>query len=156
VIEKAGMLDPKYYYFMDWDFWLRAGLYFKIDYTPELWSTYRLHADSKTVAQSRKAAPELVYMYNKFFSRDDLPEEIRRVRKKAMMNMYFTSGSYFLQGGDKKSAARMARKALAQYPAGILSLRTLHKFAYCSFGETAIYKKMRQLFGQGSKLRKRA
>jgi len=62
VIEKAGELDPKYYYFMDWDFWLRAGLYFKIDYIPQLLSTYRLHVDSKTVAQALKAAPELGYM----------------------------------------------------------------------------------------------
>ena len=151
VVEKAGELDPTFYYFMDWDFWLRAGLYFKIDYTPELWSTYRLHAESKTVAQAIKAAPELVYMYNKFFSRKDLPAEISDLKKKAIMNMYFTSGSYFLQGGDTKSAAKMAQKAFAQYPAGVLSAKSLHKYLYCSFGESAGYKKLRNIFGKKSK-----
>src|SRR5687767_15721271 len=34
--------------------------------SPELWSTYRLHSESKTVAQANKAAPELEYMYQKF------------------------------------------------------------------------------------------
>src|SRR5258705_8440312 len=59
VIEKAGELDPHFYYFMDWDFWLRAGLYVKIDHVEDVWSTYRLHAESKTVSQSLKVAPEL-------------------------------------------------------------------------------------------------
>ncbi len=26
VIDDIGLLDPSYYYFMDWDFWLRAGV----------------------------------------------------------------------------------------------------------------------------------
>lgn len=151
VIEKVGPLDPKFYYFMDWDFWLRAGLYFKIDYTPELWSTYRLHADSKTVAQSKKAAPELKYMYEKFFGREDLPADIKALKSKAMMNMYFTSGSYFLQGDDKRSAAKMARKAFKQNPSGIFSPKSLHKFMYCSFGKSPVYNALRNVFGKNPK-----
>ena len=148
VVKKAGELDPKFYYFMDWDFWLRAGLYYRIDYIPELWSTYRLHAESKTVAQSVKAAPELEYMYRKFFSRGDLTPEISKAKKKAMMNMYFTSGGYYLAGNDKKSAARMARTAIKQNPVGLLSVKSLHKFLYCSFGGSAIYKGIKNIFGR--------
>ena len=133
VIQQWGELDPKFYYFMDWDLWLRAGLSFKIEYTPELWSTYRLHAESKTVAQSLKAAPELEYMYRKFFSREDLPDWVRKVKKKSMMNMYFTTAGYYLNGGDKKSAARMARAAIKENPGGIFSFRNLYKFLYCNF-----------------------
>jgi len=153
VMEKAGELDPSYYYFMDWDFWLRAGLYCQIDYIPELWSTYRLHAESKTVAQSKKAAPELLYMYEKYFSRKDLPPQIVRNRRKAMMNMYFTSGGYFLLGGDNKSAARMGRKAIAGNPAGIFSPRSLHKFLYCSFGNSILYRHFRGLFGKNARVK---
>ena len=148
VIKKAGELDAKFYYFMDWDFWLRAGLYFKIDYTPELWSTYRLHAESKTVAQSVKAAPELAYMYNKFFSRHDLPAEVAILKKKAMMNMYFTSSGYYLQGNDKKSAAKMARIAIQQYPGGLFSFTGIHKFLYGSFGGSTMYKAIKKLAGK--------
>src|ERR1700682_3719270 len=36
VIEDVGLLDPYYYYFMDWDFWLRAGLHHEFAYFPEL------------------------------------------------------------------------------------------------------------------------
>ena len=148
VVKKAGELDPSFYYFMDWDFWLRAGLYFKIDYIPELWSTYRLHAESKTVAQSVKAAPELAYMYNKFFSRQDLPTEVVALKKKAMMNMYFTSSGYYLQGNDKKSAAKMARSAIQKYPGGLFSITGVHKFLYGIFGGSATYKAIKKLAGK--------
>ncbi len=145
IIEKVGQLDEKFYYFMDWDLWLRAGLYYKIDYLPELWSTYRFHAESKTIVQSKKAAPELEYMYQKFFSREDLPPAVRRLRKKAMMNMYFTSGAYYLNGEDRKSSSKMARMAFKENPAGILSLKSLHKYLYCRFGSSKPYQQLKRL-----------
>ncbi len=146
VVQKVGELDPGFYYFMDWDFWLRAGLYFKIDHIPELWSTYRLHADSKTVAQSKKAAPELEYMYSKFFSREDLKPGIRKLQKEAMMNMYFTSGGYYMMGEDKKAAAAMAKKAVRLNPWGLFTYRGLRKYFYCRFGAGKFYKSLRRMF----------
>ncbi|MBC7900782.1 MAG: glycosyltransferase [Saprospiraceae bacterium] len=145
VVRKAGELDPKFYYFMDWDFWMRAGIYFKIEHVDAIWSTYRLHADSKTVAQAKRAAPELDYLYKKFFSRDDIPAELRAIESEAMMNMCFTSGGYYLQGGDYKSASEMASKAFEYYPKGKYQLANLHKFIYCKFGNTPIYRKSRQV-----------
>jgi glycosyltransferase involved in cell wall biosynthesis len=145
VMEKAGELDPHYYYFMDWDFWLRAGLYCKIDHIDGVWSTYRLHAESKSVAQSAKAAPELEYMYNKFFFRADLPLEIISVKKKAMMNMYFSCGGYYLRGNDSKNAARMAGKAIAPDFWGLRSPKMLHKFIYCRYGNSKMYNSFRSL-----------
>src|SRR4030095_5223580 len=143
VIEDIGMLDPLYYYFMDWDFWLRAGLNHRISYFPELLSTYRLHADSKTVAQANKAAPELEYMYRKFFARTDLPESIRSLEKEAMMNMLFTSGGYYLEGGNKKAAARAALKALRSFPSRFYHPSAIHKLFYCFCGGSSIYQRSR-------------
>ncbi len=148
VVQKVGELDPGFYYFMDWDFWLRAGLRFKIDHIPELWSTYRIHADSKTVAQSNKAAPELEYMYTKYFSRNDLEPGIQKLRKKAMMNMYFTTGGYYLLGENKKMAAAMARKAIRQHPIGLFSLRNIHKFLFCTLGRSGFYRALKTLTGR--------
>lgn len=148
IIYKAGDLDANYYYFMDWDFWLRAGLFYKIDYTPGIWSTYRLHADSKTVAQAKKAAPELEYMYKKFFSRKDLSPELRGIQKYAMMNMYFTSGGYYMKGGDRKSAAKMAAAAIKENPTGLFSIKGAHKYLYCKFGGSKFYKGLRKFFGR--------
>ena len=146
VIEKVGDLDPKYYYFMDWDLWIRAGLYFDIEHVDAIWSTYRLHAESKTVAQSKKAAPELEYMYGKFFARDDIPEDLRAIENEAMMNMCFTSGGYYLRGGDSENARRMASKAFEYNPGGKYKLANLHKYLYCRLGSSPVYRKGREIF----------
>jgi glycosyltransferase involved in cell wall biosynthesis len=145
IYEKVGELDPKFYYFMDWDFWMRAGIYYKIEHTAAIWSTYRLHAESKTVAQAKKAAPELEYMYKKYFARDDVPENIRAIEKEAMMNMYFTSGAYSLRGADRANASAMAKRAFEVNPAGRTKLESLHKYLYCRFGGSSIYRGARRL-----------
>lgn len=148
VINKVGELDPKFYYFMDWDLWLRAGLHFKIDHIEDVLSTYRLHAESKTVAQALKSAPELEYMYNKFYSRTDLPSEVLKAKKKAMMNMYFMSAGYYIKGGDAKTASRLASKAFHENPGGVFSLLNLRKYLYCKFGDSGFYRAMKKLFNR--------
>jgi glycosyltransferase involved in cell wall biosynthesis len=148
VIEKVGELDPQFYYFMDWDLWLRAGLYFKTDHITDVLSTYRLHAESKTVAQALKAAPELEYMYHKFFSRTDLPENVKRAKRNAMMNMHFMSAGYYLKGGDTKTAAKMANRAFKENPAGVFSFSNLRKFLYCKYGESGSYRFLRNLLNK--------
>jgi len=146
VVEDVGLLEPSCYYFMDWDFWLAAGLRHRIAYIPELLSTYRLHAESKTVAQANRAAPELERVYRKFFSKRDIPQEIARNRRRALANMYFTSGGYYLKGGDRAAAARMSWKALQSYPELLFRPSMLHKSLHCVLGDTTIYKAARGLW----------
>ena len=146
VLDNTGHLDPSYYYFMDWDFWLRAGIRNRIDYFPELLSTYRLHQESKTVAQAAKAAPELEYMYKKFFALPELPDEIRRLEKWAMVNMYFTSGGYYLKGGDPKGARQMGLKAIQSHPMAMTRPSMVHKFIYCQIGGGASYQRGRGMY----------
>ncbi|MDQ5844101.1 MAG: glycosyltransferase [Acidobacteriota bacterium] len=146
VLENTGPLDPFYYYFMDWDFWLRAGVRNRIAYFPELLSTYRLHQESKTVAQAAKAAPELEYMYRKFFGLPDLPDEIRSLEKWAMVNMYFTSGGYYLKGGNPKAARQMGFKALQSNPLAISRPQMVHKFLYCLLGGGSSYQRGRGMY----------
>jgi len=131
VIEKVGDLDPVFYYFMDWDLWIRAGLHFKINFIAEDMSTYRFHEESKTVAQSLKAAPELEYLYRKFYSRNDLTESVKSYKKTAMMNMYFRSAGYFIMGGAKMKVRQMAWRALKSNPIGILKPSNLRKLIFC-------------------------
>jgi glycosyltransferase involved in cell wall biosynthesis len=145
VLEDVGPLDPHFYYFMDWDFWLRAGLRHRIAYTAETLSTYRLHDASKTVAKQAEVAPELEYMYTRFFARDDLPAPVRRLRREAMASMFLTSGGYFARGGRPKEAARAGRRAVGLYPELLVRPSFVRKLAYCVAGSTTVYSWLRGL-----------
>jgi glycosyltransferase involved in cell wall biosynthesis len=143
VVEDIGLLDPHYFYFMDWNYWLRAGIKHRIAYLPEVLSTYRLHAASNTVSQSARVAPELEYMYQKYFASPDLPAQIRAMEKQAMANMYFTSGGYSMKGNDSARAARMGNMAVRTYPRLLCHPRMIHKLLYCWFGSSSIYGGLR-------------
>jgi glycosyltransferase involved in cell wall biosynthesis len=134
LLEDTGPLDPAYYYFMDWDLWLRAGLWRPIVYEPVLLSTYRLHPQSKTVAQARRSAPELEHMYRKYFAADQVPPAIRRREGEALANMYFTSAGYYIRGADRRSARRMAWRAVRSDPVGALRPRQVRRLIYCLLG----------------------
>ena len=134
VLEATGPLDPAFYYFMDWDLWLRAGLRRPIVYEPVLLSTYRLHPDSKTMAQPRRSAPELEYMYRRYFEGDQVPPHIRRRQREAFANMYFTTAGYFIRGGDRQAGRRMACRAVRADPGGALRIRQMRRFVYCLLG----------------------
>ena len=62
-----------------------------------------------------------------------------------MMNMCFTSGGYYLKGGDTENASKMATKAFGHNPAGKYKARNLHKYLYCRLGNSPIYRKSREL-----------
>lgn len=146
VLDRAGELDPSYYYFMDWDFWLRAGIHDRIDYVPELWSTYRLHPESKTVAQAARSAPELERMYRSYFSRSDIPELIRRREREAFANMHFNSGGYYMKGDACMAALRSGWKAVGAFPAALIRPRMLHQLLFCTWGGTALYRSGRSAY----------
>lgn len=143
VLDSIGLLDEHFYYFMDWDYWLRAGLQHRIDFIPDVLSTYRLHSESKTVAGQLRAAPELEYMYDKFFSRHDLPPDIARVRCEALANMRLATGSYRLHGDDAAAARRDALVALRQRPSLIAAPRSARRFLYVLAGGSRAYSALR-------------
>ena len=143
VIEDVEKLDPYYKYFMDWDFWLRAGIRHRIECVPELLSTYRLHPASNTVAKQAQVAPELARMYEKYFDRADIPDNVRRQSRRAMANMYFTSAGYCARGGERGKVAASALQALRVYPELVLKPRMVRKLFYCFLGETRLVRNAR-------------
>ena len=126
--------------------WLRAGVNHRIAYVPELWSTYRLHSESKTVAQANKAAPELEYMYRKFFSDPGLPPRIRALKKQAMVNMLFTTAGYYMTAENRKAATHTAWRALRQAPGMFYRPALVHKLFYCLYGSSSLYEKSRNTY----------
>lgn len=111
MIERVGPLDVGCRYFMDWDYWLRAGLTHQIVHVPNIWSTYRLHPSSNTVAHAARFVPELEWIYRRFFAQRDVRAPLRSRARRAMANMYFRSAGYYVRAHVPRQAARMGRVA---------------------------------------------
>jgi glycosyltransferase involved in cell wall biosynthesis len=67
----AGALDEGLHYSMDYDLWLRMSKKYELDYIEDYLSLYRLHAESKTVAEHHqiKQTRETLDLTLKYFNR---------------------------------------------------------------------------------------
>jgi glycosyltransferase involved in cell wall biosynthesis len=145
VLSDVGPLDESLYYFMDWDYWLRAGARHRIAFLPKALSTYRLHEGSKTVAGLARAAPELEGIYRRFFDSAALPLEIHKLRRQALSSMYFTTAAYFIAGLDLHGARRAVWKAVRNNPGCVLTWKGVHKALYGCFALSPGYGLTRRL-----------
>jgi len=60
---ELGPLDPTFHYAMDYDLWVRIAAKAPIQYTPQLWSNFRIHLEGKTVASDNGCWPEMLKVY---------------------------------------------------------------------------------------------
>lgn len=62
---QVGPLDPSIYFAMDYDLWVRLARIGKLRYHPRVWGNFRLHGDSKTIAEDDRCWPEMVHIHRR-------------------------------------------------------------------------------------------
>ncbi len=146
VFDNVGLLDEGLQFLMDWEFWMRAGLQHRIAYVPEIWSSYRLHAESKTISRFAGEVPaELEAIYVSYFANPSVPDNIRTHEDLAFSNMYLTAAGFAMEGGLVSDSRHLAAKALRAKPSTLMSPAGLHKLLYCYYGRTRAYSALRDL-----------
>lgn len=61
---QVGPLDPRFYFAMDYDLWVRLAQRAPIVYLPgHLWASFRLHGDAKTIAADARCWPEMLKVH---------------------------------------------------------------------------------------------
>ena len=63
--ERAGRLDPAFYFAMDYDLWVRFAKIAKIKYHPQLWAKFRIHGAGKTTVSDDRCWPEMREVYKR-------------------------------------------------------------------------------------------
>jgi len=61
--KKVGPLDPSFYFAMDYDLWVRLANEAPLLYVPELWASFRLHGDAKSIAADDRCWPEMLRVH---------------------------------------------------------------------------------------------
>lgn len=60
---QVGPLDPSFYFAMDYDLWTRIAARSQIQYIPETWANFRLHASGKTIVADDRCWPEMMRVH---------------------------------------------------------------------------------------------
>lgn len=60
---QVAPLDDSFYFAMDYDLWTRLAAISKIQYVPQVWANFRLHADAKTITADDRCWPEMLRVH---------------------------------------------------------------------------------------------
>jgi len=97
---KVGPLDPKFFFAMDYDLWVRLARISRLVYLPgRYWANFRLHGDAKTLTADDRCWPEMLKVHYRdggsFFSPIVAKYYIRKLvapyinwRRRNMMRRY--------------------------------------------------------------------
>lgn len=61
--QQVGPLDPSIYFAMDYDLWRRIAHLAPLQYHPQTWANFRLHAAGKTTLSDERCWPEMVRIH---------------------------------------------------------------------------------------------
>ncbi len=66
VWQQVGPLDERLYFAMDYYLWLRIAEHYPIKFLPDaFWANFRLHSDSKTIAEDDRCWPEMMDIHQR-------------------------------------------------------------------------------------------
>lgn len=116
VLETVGFLDETLNYVMDFDYWLRLGLTHRIEYLPQKLATMRLHPKAKSIHSTAHSEREILRIYQKLFSQQGLPLEIRSIEPQAMSNAFYRAACSYFWEGDLRTAREYALRAWRYRP----------------------------------------
>jgi glycosyltransferase involved in cell wall biosynthesis len=66
LFRQVGPLDESLYFAMDYDLWCKLSAVSQIKYLPgRVWANFRLHGDSKTIAEDDRCWPEMIELHRR-------------------------------------------------------------------------------------------
>ncbi len=114
--DEAGPFDPRGYYFFDFELYLRLSVLGPVKRVERPWSTYREHADSKTVGDQLGKARDYLRFADSFLTSDRLPEQLRRYARQGRSSARIAAGNNLYGQLELGLARRWLWDALVLYP----------------------------------------
>ena len=101
-VEQLGMLDEDLHYVMDYDLWLRLGMYARLEYLPEEAAQARLHIGAKTVSSASNFGHELVSVFLRLVQHPDCPSPLLQQKDMILANAFIHAASLCFWGGEMR------------------------------------------------------
>jgi len=123
VISETGILDTGLHVLLDRDFFIRIARNHNILYYPGSLGFFRVHPDSKSIAESIKWTLELPVYYKSLISKWP---EYKKQDRKVMSKCYWICNHVCLDLHDKSMAKKFRKKSLSQHPFIFLKFILFH------------------------------
>lgn len=108
VLGEEPARDPRFRYSGDFHQLLRMGLNYRFVHIPEVLATWRWHAEGASqAARNVEMAANKLAVVEDLFSRADMPQEIRRLRSRAMSSACFCAATIALDDPQVPARALM-------------------------------------------------
>jgi glycosyltransferase involved in cell wall biosynthesis len=116
VYDKIGGIDENLHLAMDLDYWIRAGLLFRIAYIPTPLATAKIYGDAKSVGLMHKYVRDYEYILEKVFADPHLPSELVAEKKAVYNYVYVKGGLDYLHLGMRREGLNYLWKAFRMNP----------------------------------------
>jgi GT2 family glycosyltransferase len=141
--EKVGPWDESLTRILDYEYWLRLGLYGRFVRVPRVLVSFRMHENSVSFREGDElGSQEYIRVLTDYFDLRALPPEVVAAKDEAFSNAYILAARHHLMGKRYVKAATNTWKGLWTYPRN-LSVRTLRILAYGLLNRTRYRLKQR-------------
>lgn len=132
VYKKVGLFDENLRYMVDYEMWIRIAQKYPFAYIAKPLTFYRVHGKNLHLNSDfhKRNQVEFKYILNKYFSKKNLSEALKRVKKDASYNYYLAAASNNVFAGDIKNAYSFWQKALKLKPLNIVNWHSLQPFYF--------------------------
>jgi len=148
VLDSVGYFDTNLYMSADYDLFIRIGLKYRIKYIPKPLATYRLYPGTKTTSEFHKFGPDLLYIFDKLYSNNDIPKKLWTVRRQSYGWAHLLIGQHCFGLGQMKEGRKHLLKAVLLRPQYLKERSVLYLLAISTLElgtPQAIIKWMRKL-----------
>jgi len=114
--ELAGPFDERGYYFFDFEFYLRVSAVGRARHVPRPWSTYRLHAASKSEGDQRFKSRDQLRFADGFLTSERLPEPLRPYVREGRARARLSAANNIYRELELHDVRRWLWQALRLYP----------------------------------------
>ncbi len=118
VIEKVGILDPKWHVLLDREYFMRIARFCKIIYFPGTVAFFRNHDQSKSIAEEEKWAHEIPVFYQEVFINNlfDIENSVlKKHRKRVHARALLLASKISKKAGNHDYARSLLNSAWNQY-----------------------------------------
>ena len=111
VYDRFGGIDENLHLAMDLDYWIRAGLLFRIDYIPHPLATAKIYGDAKSVALMHNYVKDYEAILKKVFADPNLPRELATEKNAVYTYIYVKGGLDYIHSMMVRDGMRYVWKA---------------------------------------------